>query len=289
MKRRNNAAAVIGLVLAAHLAVQGVAAADEDVSWGGAQLGRGGDFDAAMARGREAVVVSATTSSRPSPYVWIGTPQFGSTGDLDDGNGGYCTERGWARVLREDAGAVQAQAEREYVASYERLGLDREGVSPNVACPVDPAEELPVAMVEEFITAAVREQLPRPTLSLPPGYAITGMRTFLVTEHELEFGPVEVPVDLGIVTFDVRLSASGASVVDWGDGTLTSHTTGGAGFPDGQITHVYVDEQSVDITVTDTWTVDYEAGPFAGTLSAPLEPVTLPAVEIQQRQAVRTH
>ncbi|MEX1178167.1 MAG: hypothetical protein WEB09_06870, partial [Nitriliruptor sp.] len=222
-----------------------------------------------------------------SPYAWIGVPRFGYTGDLDDGNQGMCTALTWTRVLREDAAAAEAEAERAHLAAFHGLALDREGFRPNVPCPADPADALPVEMVEEFITATVSEQLPRPTLSLPPGYAITGLRAYLVTGHDLDFGPVSIPVDLGIVAFDVQLSATGASTVDWGDGTITTHDSGGTGYPDGAVSHVYTDAAIVDITVTDTWTVAYEAGPFVGSITAPLLPVTLPDVEIQERQAVR--
>jgi hypothetical protein len=233
------------------------------------------------------VASSSGGSAAPSPYVWVAVPVFGSSGDPNDANQGVCTRMNWRQVLREDAADVQAQATASHLSAYAGLGLNREGISPGYDCPADPAQEIPVAMVEEFVTATVSEQLPRPTLSLPPGYAITGLRTYLVTEHDLTFGPVSIPVDLGIVTFDVQLSATGSSTVDWGDGTVTSHDTGGTGYPDGAINHVYTDAGTVDLTVTDTWTVAYEAGPFVGTIDAPLAPVTLAGVEVQERQAVR--
>ncbi len=221
-------------------------------------------------------------------YVWIPVPRIGSSGDPDDGNQGFCTQREWTRVLPEDAAGTQAEAERQYIALFTGLGLDRDAISAAVPCPADPAAELPVAMVEELIAARVSEQLPRPVLSLPPGYAITGLRAYLVTGHELTFEPVTVPVDLGIVTLNVHLSATGESTVDWGDGTVTTHRTGGTGYPDGQVSHVYTRADIVDISMTDTWTVSYEAGPFVGTITAPLLPVTLPDVQVQERQAVRT-
>jgi hypothetical protein len=213
---------------------------------------------------------------------------FGSSGDPDDGNQGFCTQMNWTQVLREDAAGVQARAEASHRSAHAGLGLHNEGIRYGVPCPADAAQEIPVEMVEQFVTATVSEQLPRPTLSLPPGYAITGLRTYLVTEHELTFGPATTQIDLGIVTLGVTISGTGSSSVDWGDGTVTSHDTGGTGYPDGAINHVYTDAGTVDITVTDRWTVSYEAGPFVGTIEAPLAPVTLPGVEIQERQSVRT-
>jgi hypothetical protein len=221
--------------------------------------------------------------------VWVALPSFGSSGDPDDDNQGFCTRLTWTQVLREDAAAVQAEAEASHRSAYAGLGLNNDGIRYGVPCPEDPAQEIPVEMVEQFVTASVSEQLPRPTLSLPPGYAITGLRTYLVTEHDLTFGPATTQIDLGIAQFEVSITASGASTVDWGDGTVTSHDTGGTGYPDGAINHVYTDAGTVDITVTDTWTVQYEAGPFVGTIEAPLAPVTLAGVEVQERQSVRTN
>jgi hypothetical protein len=258
--------------------------------WGVDSSDRNGriDFEASVAPEVTATSGDSAGSSGPaSPYVWIGLPRFGYSGDVDDGNQGFCTAQQWVRVHRDDASHARAQAQASYVSAHRSLGLDAEGVRPNVPCPVDPLDEVPVALVEEFVTATVSEQLPRPTLSLPPGYAITGLRTYLITGHELNFDPPSITIDLGAVSLTVTVSATGQSTVDWGDGTVTTHRTGGTGYPDGAINHVYTDAGTVDITVTDTWQVSYEAGPFAGTISAPLAPVTLADVEIQQRQAVR--
>jgi hypothetical protein len=280
------------LVIAASLVLLAVPAQAQQGGWGvtdefandhGAGISLGGTPPPVASP----VASSSGGSAAPSPYVWVAVPVFGSSGDPNDANQGVCTRMNWRQVLREDAAEVQAQATASHLSAYAGLGLNREGISPGYDCPADPAQEVPVEMVEEFVTATVSEQLPRPTLSLPPGYAITGLRTYLVTEHELTFGPVTIPVDLGIVTFDVQLSATGSSTVDWGDGTVTSHDTGGTGYPDGAINHVYTDAGTVDITVTDSWTVAYEAGPFVGTIDAPLAPVTLAGVEVQERQAVR--
>lgn len=261
-------------------------------SWAvdGGYVNQGGDAELRLRSPGEAVDVSAhAVGNGQGDSVWIGVPRIGNSGDPDGGNGGFCRRMEWVRVPREDASVLQAQAEQDYLDAFAPLALDREGVTPNVACPEDPADELPVELVEDLLTATVSEQLPRPALSLPPGFAITGLRTYLVTGHTLDFGPVSTPVELGPATFDVRFEARGESTVDWGDGTVTTHDVAGTGYPDGAIDHVYTDVGTVDITVTDAWTVDYEAGPFAGTLDAPLAPVVLSGVEVQERQAVRVH
>jgi hypothetical protein len=263
------------------------ALADDDMDFERGELEPDGNLNVVVSRGERIASPSSDATGPSSPYVWVGVPAFGSSGDPDDDNQGFCTRTEWSRVLPEDAAGIEAEARANYMSLYAGLGLNNEGISPNVACPEDPTDQLPVAMVEEFVTAAVSTQLPRPTLSLPPGYAITGLRTYLVTEHDLVLEPVSLPVDLGVVTFDVQLSGTGQSTVDWGDGTVTTHDTGGTGYPDGAIDHAYTDVGTVDITVTDTWTVSYEAGPFVGTIEAPLAPVTLAGVGIEERQPVR--
>jgi hypothetical protein len=290
--RRNT---VVLLLVASFVVFQAASASAQapGVGRGDSRVGENGDVETGLEVGIPPVAAPVSSSSggpaTPSPYVWVALPGFGSSGDPDDDNQGFCTRLTWTQVLREDAAAVQAEAEASHRSAYAGLGLNNDGIRYGVPCPEDPAQEIPVEMVEQFVTASVSEQLPRPTLSLPPGYAITGLRTYLVTEHDLTFGPATTQIDLGIAQFEVSITASGASTVDWGDGTVTSHDTGGTGYPDGAINHVYTDAGTVDITVTDTWTVQYEAGPFVGTIEAPLAPVTLAGVEVQERQSVRTN
>jgi hypothetical protein len=290
MGTQSRLAAIVALL--ALITASGLPAVAQSPSFGGDRVKNDPDGQVQVETGvRIATPASAegpSGRSRPSTHVWVGVPAFGSSGDLNDDNQGVCTRTEWSRVLREEAAEVESQAWARYQSLYAGLGLNNEGIRSTVSCPQEPNDVVPVALVEEFVTAAVSEQLPRPTLSLPPGYAITGLRTYLVTEHELTFGPATTQIDLGIVTLGVTISGTGSSSVDWGDGTVTSHDTGGTGYPDGAINHVYTDAGTVDITVTDRWTVSYEAGPFVGTIEAPLAPVTLPGVEIQERQSVRT-
>jgi hypothetical protein len=292
MAARGKGLAPIVLSLLVLLPAGSAAAQAQGIGRGDSRVGENGDVETGLQVGIPHVASPVSSSSggpaTPSPYVWVAVPAFGSSGDPDDDNQGFCTQMNWTQVLREDAAGVQARADASHRSAHAGLGLHNEGIRYGVPCPADAAQEIPVEMVEQFVTATVSEQLPRPTLSLPPGYAITGLRTYLVTEHELTFGPATTQIDLGIVTLGVTISGTGSSSVDWGDGTVTSHDTGGTGYPDGAINHVYTDAGTVDITVTDRWTVSYEAGPFVGTIEAPLAPVTLPGVEIQERQSVRT-
>lgn len=233
----------------------------------------------------EAVEGSGAGSS--SPYVWVPIPVPGSSGDPDDGNTGACRATTWIQALPEEAEQIRQDAEQAYLDRYQLIP-DLMGLDPNVPCPVDPADELPAAVVEDTIRAVVTDQLPRPTLDLPPGFALTGLRTYLITDHELTHD-LTTTVDLQIAQIDVSISATGTSVVDWGDGTVTEHEHGSdSGHPDGPINHVYTHADTVDISVTDTWTVTFQAGPISGTFDAPLAAVVLDGIEVQERRAVRT-
>jgi hypothetical protein len=71
---------------------------------------------------------------------------------------------------------------------------------------------------------------------------------------------------------------------------VTTHTTGGGPYPDGPINHVWTHTGAYDVTVTDTWTVDYDvAGTLSGQITGTLDPVTLPSLPVTERQAVRTY
>jgi hypothetical protein len=166
-------AVTVGLPLVAHPAQAqspGWSVSDEYANDHGAGL----DFIASTPPVASPVGSSSGAPATPSPYVWVALPGFGSSGDPDDDNQGFCTRLTWTQVLREDAAAVQAEAEASHRSAYAGLGLNNDGIRYGVPCPEDPAQEIPVEMVEQFVTATVSEQLPRPTLSLPPGYAITG-------------------------------------------------------------------------------------------------------------------
>jgi hypothetical protein len=228
------------------------------------------------------------TSSRGDGMVWAALPRLGSYVD-DDGEVVYCRGTQWVRVPPED------RADRVRDANSGFLGLfgglpELQGHNPHHDCPVDPAEAIPPIVVQDAVIQTIEDQLPRPTLEVPPGYALTGMPAYLVTNHELEYGPVTHSVDLGIMVVDVTVTASGVTHVDWGDGHADTYHSPGTPWPDGEVRHTYINTGTVTITVTDTWEVTYRV-PSLGiedSVTAPLAPRTLDDLEIQQVQAVRT-
>lgn len=124
--------------------------------------------------------------------------------------------------------------------------------------------------------------LPKPAPSIAPGWAITGKTAFLETHgqrrHDYSqstpFGPL-------------GLAATGQYYVDWGDGQTTGpYDVEGGPWPDGQITHTYVNVGHYDIVVTEKWSSTWHLGDESGTLSGLQTQGSLPDFRVEQIQAV---
>jgi hypothetical protein len=281
--------AVVVICLVALLAQSVPARASGHAGFGEVDRGRDGEFrrriETPGGRGDE----PATPIVAPSDgKVWVGIPALGSTVG-DDGEIVYCRRTRWVRVETDDREQYVRDAHNGYLALFGGLP-ELEGHNPFLECPVEPGQQVEPADVRDAVVHTIRDDMPRPTLEVPPGYALTGMPAYLVTNHQLEYGPVTHTVDLGIDVLEVTVTATGVTEVDWGDGTTNTYDAPGTPWPDGQVVHTYRDTGRVTITVTDTWEVTYRV-PALGivdTVTAPLPARTLDDLEIQQVQAVRT-
>jgi len=127
-----------------------------------------------------------------------------------------------------------------------------------------------------------RIPLPKPQPAIAPGRAITGKLAYLETKGELSytytnnsiFGPVEIV-------------AKGSYMVDWGDGeTSGPYSFEGQPWPDGQITHEYIDVGTYDVVVTESWTATWKLGGESGTLRTLQTTGRIDNFPVQQIQAV---
>ena len=127
--------------------------------------------------------------------------------------------------------------------------------------------------------------LPRPSLRVQPGYAVTGLTAYL------EIGtPSPWTVSIADpVRHDTITISCGHNLFDvtWGDGTptMTTSSTGGP-YPDGDVTHVYEEASpSYTLSVTEHWTCHWSA-PLgaAGTLTG-LRSVGELQLEVREIQA----
>ncbi len=124
--------------------------------------------------------------------------------------------------------------------------------------------------------------LPKPQPAIAPGRAITGKLAYLETKGELThtytnntlFGPLEIV-------------ARGGYTVDWGDATTTGpHPFEGKAWPDGRITHDYLNIGKYDVVVTEKWTATWRLAGESGVLRTLQTTGRIDAFPVQQIQAV---
>lgn len=159
--------------------------------------------------------------------------------------------------------------------------------APPAACPAAPAggggggaPQTPQESASQFWHEI---PLPKPQPAIAPGRAITGKLAYLETRGELHHvWSTETPN--GTLTVD----ANGAYSVDWGDGTHTGpHPFEGGPWPDGRITHTYIDVGRWDVVVTEHWTATWVLGADSGTLEELRTTGRIEDFPAQQIQAVR--
>jgi hypothetical protein len=136
---------------------------------------------------------------------------------------------------------------------------------------------------------AVREtiihELPLPDPRIAPGWALTGLPSYLEVGAPDTYDETITGDRLPI---PVTVSGSAEYRVDWGDGTVTSHASSGGPHPEGDITHVYADsDEGTVVTVTPVWSVTWSAGGMSVPLTLELTPETV-ELPVREMQAVRT-
>ncbi|MFP5308803.1 MAG: hypothetical protein ACLGIR_04400 [Actinomycetes bacterium] len=200
---------------------------------------------------------------------------------------GVCLGSGFERVDRAVADEVRQQREAATVVQYESL-ISRGVLVPACEGP-DAAPTVDLSRALAFAGEVVG-RLPRPSPSLPPGYALAGLRMYLVNDQALVHEETQ-DVDLGGVIVPVTVTATGTWSVQWGDGTGDGpFDAPSVGYqqPGLQVTKVWTDRGRYEVRVVDTWRVTVSA-PGVGTLTLPAQ--TLAAVpldvEVREVQAVR--
>lgn len=276
-----------GLVLIP-LATQAAAANDQLDLEAPRERGQGSERRADItARRAGAAEPSPVVVTPGSDLVWTGLPRLASH------EGELCLARRWVQLPAGEVGDAERQAGWDITESLASTSRQQATV-PQDDCPVDAAEELPPEMLQMLVHDQVVDVLPRPEPSVPPGYALTGMPAYLVTGHELAYGPDEHEVDLEIMQVDVEVTGQATSAVDWGDGSdIQTYDQPGLAHPDGGVSHTYAETGKVTIEIVDTWTLDYEvyrdgAHVISDTATFDLDPATLDDLEVEQLQAVRT-
>jgi hypothetical protein len=124
--------------------------------------------------------------------------------------------------------------------------------------------------------------LPSPQPHIAPGWAITGKLAYLETRGQLAHSYTrDTPIGL------LSVNATGRYYVDWGDGTTTGPHGEGGPWPDGRITHEYIDVGVYDVVVTERWTATWRLGAESGDLSELRTAGRIDDFPVEQIQAVR--
>jgi hypothetical protein len=107
-----------------------------------------------------------------------------------------------------------------------------------------------------------------------------------VTNSTTAPAPYVFPTPLG----QLRIIASGAYLIDWGDPRSTGwdgpYPFEGQAWPNGRISHTYDDIGTVTIVVREVWSAKWVLGGATGTLGGLATTATIPNYPIHQEQAV---
>lgn len=137
----------------------------------------------------------------------------------------------------------------------------------------------------DVVRDQVVHELPVPDPTAQPGWALTGMPTYLEIGADTVYDQTLTGELLPVA---VTVSGSATYHVDWGDGTTTTHTSSGGPYPDGDVVHTYAHAaDEVEIVVTPVWELEWSAAGLTMPLEIVLEPATY-QLPVRELQSVRT-
>lgn len=158
--------------------------------------------------------------------------------------------------------------------------------APAQATAANPPAPNPAAYAVEFWRTI---PLPVPKPEVPPGYAVTGKPSYLVTHGTVSPPQFSDNTPLGRLTID----ATGQYRVDWGDSTPPDwagpYQAEGQPWPNGQITHTYDYTGTYTIEVEEDWTAVWHLAGATGTLTGLRTTAAIPDFRVEQLQAVITN
>ena len=137
----------------------------------------------------------------------------------------------------------------------------------------------PSTLATEFWRAT---PLPVPKPSLNPSNPITGLDAYLSLQADLRPSFTH-QTPLGALT----VSAVGTPTIRWGDGSVTTGPPGypGAPYPNGRLTHQYIDRCVGTLEVTVAWTASWRLAGDNGSLSG-MDTTARVALRTEEIQAV---
>lgn len=149
--------------------------------------------------------------------------------------------------------------------------------------PRAPGESAPIE-TRAMIAARIWERMPlmQPKPFIAPGRAITGKLAYLETRSQ-----VTQTYSTDTIFGPLNIFATGAYTVSWGDGeTSGPHAFEGKPWPNGQITHDYLNVGSYNVVVTERWTASWSLDGESGILRRLQTTGTISNFPVEQIQAV---
>jgi len=153
----------------------------------------------------------------------------------------------------------------------------------SVLSPCPPAEAAAQASAAAIAVRGWQEvSLPVPRPYIAPGRAITGKLAYLETRGVTSY-EYSKPTEVGTL----EILATAKYTVDWGDGeTSWPYSIESKPWPDGEITHDYINVGTYDVALTEHWTATWHLGPWSGSLAELRTIGRIDNFPVQQIQAV---
>ena len=139
----------------------------------------------------------------------------------------------------------------------------------------------PAAFVRNYLNVV---PLPEPAPRIAPGRMLVGWRAFLEVGGGLDFDFTDATA-FGQLEIEARATVH----VDWGDGSARAgpYASLGGPFPEGDITHVYINPGAYDVEVTLAWSAQWTFAGGQGTIPTGLSTTaTIEDFPVQEGQAV---
>lgn len=132
---------------------------------------------------------------------------------------------------------------------WRKLGIDEPWLSVGLIC-LAPSGPVTPSTINFKINEQTIEYLPKLLPSTQPNeHVLVNTEIYFLTNQNRNFGPR----NLIITGVPITLNASAVWTWDFGDGTVVETFNSGAGFPNGEIKHIYETKGFKTVTITTTW------------------------------------
>ncbi len=182
------------------------------------------------------------------------------------GTAGYSNEP--CLIMTESSQTTNYQEALQLEASATQTWNSLDGLYPD--CISSSATTTPTVSPDpsEIITwywnNTIKNELPTPRFSIPPGYALTGLKAYLTSSCTL-YQNFSDTTPIGTAS----IHATGEIWVKWGRGLSWSgpYNSCGLPWPEGEIFHVYESARSATVSVKETWVASWTLAGKSGSLT----------------------